>query len=103
MFASQIIVLSSDFVSQDPKVLKSLTCRYKRGRMIPYVQYKEETLSWDPRISMFYDVISDTEAELIKQLATPLVSFVGFFTNILFFIFLTIQFLVSFFWPVQIN
>ena len=58
------------FLLKPADILKTLTCRYKRGKL-PYVVYKEEVLSWDPRISTFYDVISNDEVQLIKQLATP--------------------------------
>ena len=57
--------------------MKTLVCRYKAGRL-PYIVYKEEVLSWTPRISMFYDVINDNEGQLIKELATPLVGTLGF-------------------------
>ena len=61
--------------TQDPSYAKDLVCRYKPGK-IPYVTYKEEILSWDPRIGVFYDVISDSSAEMIKEKAYPLVSYV---------------------------
>ena len=38
--------------------------------------YKEEILSWSPRIGMFYDVISDSEAQMVQEKAYPLVSVV---------------------------
>ena len=55
---------------QPPHILNSLVCRYKPGK-IPYVVYKEEIQNWKPRISMFYDVITDAEGEIIKELAAP--------------------------------
>ena len=33
--------------------------------------HKVETVSLDPPISMFHDVISDEEIETVKELATP--------------------------------
>ena len=50
---------------------KPLTCRSKPGYLVPYAVYKEETLSWEPYISMFYDVISDQEIERVRTLAAP--------------------------------
>ena len=55
---------------QPPDILKTLACRYKPGKL-PYVTYKEETLSWSPKISMFYDVISDDKSDTVKELARP--------------------------------
>ena len=43
-------------------------CRYKPGS-IGYVRYKEETLSDDPGIVMFYDVISDAESSAVRDMA----------------------------------
>ena len=43
-------------------------CRYKSGS-IGYVRYKEETLSDDPGIVMFYDVISDAESRAVRDMA----------------------------------
>ena len=59
------------FYFQKPVVDKPLTCRFKPGYFLPYVVYKEETLSWEPYISMFYDIISDRETEHVKKLAAP--------------------------------
>ena len=41
--------------------------------MLPYVQYKEEIHSFSPRISLFIDVISDKQADLLKEKAFPVV------------------------------
>ena len=58
---------------QNPNYVKNLVCRYKSGKL-PYVVYKEEILSWDPRIEMFHDVLSNQQAELMKAKAYPKVS-----------------------------
>nr|KAG5712229.1 hypothetical protein BaRGS_014579 [Batillaria attramentaria] len=42
-------------------------CRYKPALHSPYLQYKEEILSQEPYVSVFYDVVNDTEIDTIKQ------------------------------------
>ncbi len=49
------------------------TCQYKPGA-IPYVRYKEEISSVSPKVSVFYDVISDNEAEYLINRSHPDVS-----------------------------
>ena len=39
--------------------------------MLPYVQYKEEIHSISPRISLFLDVITDRQADMLKEKAFP--------------------------------
>ena len=39
--------------------------------MLPYVQYKEEIHSISPRISLFIDVITDRQADMLKEKALP--------------------------------
>ena len=40
-------------------------CRYKQGRL-PYVVYKQEILSTDPFISIYYEVITEGQMDLLK-------------------------------------
>ncbi|KAK7504600.1 hypothetical protein BaRGS_00004086 [Batillaria attramentaria] len=42
-------------------------CRYKPALHSPYLQYKEEILSQEPYVSVFYDVVNDTEIDTIKH------------------------------------
>ena len=42
--------------------------------------YKEEVISWEPRISMFYDVITPGEAEMVKSRAYPKVRYTYTYT-----------------------
>ncbi|KAK7504596.1 hypothetical protein BaRGS_00004082, partial [Batillaria attramentaria] len=41
-------------------------CRYKPSLYSPYLQYKEEILSQKPYVSVFYNIVSDTEISAIK-------------------------------------
>ena len=79
---------------QDPEYTKDLMCKYRAGGL-PYIVYKEEVLSWSPRISMFYDVMSDMEAEMLKAKAYPLVRQM-FLKLILILLFIYLGFNVSF-------
>lgn len=47
-------------------------CRYKPSFTVPYLLYKEEVLSYNPHVSLFHDVISDTEITALKALSTRL-------------------------------
>ncbi|XP_012946735.1 prolyl 4-hydroxylase subunit alpha-2 [Aplysia californica] len=47
----------------------SLFCRY-RSVYLPYYRFGEEVISWSPFLSLFYDVISNREAEMIKRQAS---------------------------------
>ncbi|XP_076451527.1 prolyl 4-hydroxylase subunit alpha-3-like [Babylonia areolata] len=48
------------------KILPLHVCRYKRAFGNSYLIYKEEILSVQPYASLFYDVIHDTEIDVIK-------------------------------------
>ena len=52
--------------------LSELYC-WNRKTTVPYAIYREEVLNLEPRIAMLYDVITDKEAAVIKELATPAV------------------------------
>ena len=54
----------------DPEYAKDLVCRYKKT-ILPYFVFKEEILSWEPRIGMFYDVITEKEAQYVINAAYP--------------------------------
>ncbi len=56
------------------------TCQYKPGAT-PYVRYKEEISSVSPKVSVFYDVISDNEAEYLMNRSRSDVSPVTLDTN----------------------
>ena len=47
-----------------------LFCRY-RPTTIPYLFFKEEVLSKEPRIMLFHNVISDAEIDFVRNLAIP--------------------------------
>ncbi|XP_070207383.1 prolyl 4-hydroxylase subunit alpha-3-like isoform X2 [Littorina saxatilis] len=42
-------------------------CRYRAARGLPYLRYKEEILSLAPFVSLFYNIVHDTEIDNIKQ------------------------------------
>jgi prolyl 4-hydroxylase len=50
-----------------PAVLSSLVCQYRRG-VLPYSVYREEVVSWTPRISIYHNIISHHEAAQIKDI-----------------------------------
>ncbi|CAD5121950.1 DgyrCDS10411 [Dimorphilus gyrociliatus] len=56
---------------QNSKYAKHLRCRYVKSSTCPYEIFKQEILSFSPFISMFHDIISDKEGELLKELAKP--------------------------------
>ncbi|ELU05926.1 hypothetical protein CAPTEDRAFT_153364 [Capitella teleta] len=59
-----------DMIVEESK--KSLLyCRYAKGRDIPLPIYKEEVHNVDPHVAIFYDVISDAEADHIIRHAFP--------------------------------
>lgn len=52
-----------------------LTCRYMRHHPMFYIRpVKEELLHLNPRISMFHDVITKAEMDMVRKLARPRVS-----------------------------
>ena len=53
---------------QDRYIDPRACCRYKHGT-IGYVRYKEEILSDDPWIVMYYDIISDAESRALREMA----------------------------------
>ena len=55
-------------VLQDRYIDPRARCRYKHGT-IGYVRYKEEILSDDPWIVMYYDIISDAESRALREMA----------------------------------
>ncbi|KAK2152801.1 hypothetical protein LSH36_317g01047 [Paralvinella palmiformis] len=59
-----------DNIKNDILVNKDLICVYRKGTL-PYVQYKEEIHCFNPRISLFIDVITDKQAELMREKAFP--------------------------------
>ncbi|XP_013383379.1 prolyl 4-hydroxylase subunit alpha-1-like [Lingula anatina] len=56
-------------ILQEKAVEKALNCRYKETN-IPIKVAKEEILYRDPRVSIFYDVISNSEAQLLVDMAS---------------------------------
>ncbi|KAL3876428.1 hypothetical protein ACJMK2_034277 [Sinanodonta woodiana] len=48
------------------RILSSLKCFYRKTK-IPIYRVKEEVLNYAPRLSLFYDVIFDSEAKFIKE------------------------------------
>ena len=62
------------------KLLKQLECKFNYGthpflRLMPH---KEEVVNLKPKISIFHDVLTQSEIETIKGLATPRVSILLF-------------------------
>ena len=58
------------------KLLAKLKCYYNYGQH-PYLRlmpHKEEVVNLKPMISIFHEVLSDSEIETVKTLATPRVS-----------------------------
>ena len=58
------------------KLLAKLKCYYNYGQH-PYLRlmpHKEEVVNLKPMISIFHEVLSDSEIETVKELATPRVS-----------------------------
>ncbi|XP_013383378.1 prolyl 4-hydroxylase subunit alpha-3 [Lingula anatina] len=53
---------------KDPKIEARLFCQYK-NTLVPIRPVKEEVLYLDPRVSIFYDVITDKEAAILLELA----------------------------------
>ncbi|KAL3876427.1 hypothetical protein ACJMK2_034276 [Sinanodonta woodiana] len=48
------------------RILSSLKCFYRKTN-IPIYRVKEEVLNYAPRLSLFYDVIFDSEAKYVKE------------------------------------
>ena len=61
---------------QDPEVLNRLVCIYKKGSL-PYVLYKEEIFNFSPRLSIIYDVISDSDIAMLRHTAQEKVEYTG--------------------------
>ena len=53
-----------------PYHTRILWCEYKPGA-VPYAPYKLEVILKDPFLSMFHDIISDSEATMLKERAKP--------------------------------
>ena len=69
----QYLRLCRGDVERSPKVLAKLKCYLNFGED-PYLKlmpYKEEVVNLKPRISIFYDVLTETEIQTVKELATP--------------------------------
>ncbi|XP_013383328.1 prolyl 4-hydroxylase subunit alpha-1 [Lingula anatina] len=79
---------------QDPKIEARLFCQYKKT-LVPIRPVKEEVLYLDPRVSIFYDVITDKEADILMELAKPLVFLIFCLTLISFFYYFLIITMVS--------
>ena len=57
-------------------VKSKMFCYYSHGQnaYLKIIPYKVETVSLDPRVDLYYDVLSDYEIDVIKELATPRVN-----------------------------
>jgi len=69
----QYLRLCRGDVERSPKVLAKLKCYLNFGED-PYLKlmpYKEEVVNLKPRISIFYDVLTENEIQTVKELATP--------------------------------
>ena len=58
-------------------------CYYSHGHnaYLKIIPYKVETVSLDPRVDLYYDVLSDYEIDVIKELATPRVNLMPYDQN----------------------
>ena len=54
-------------------------CFYSHGKnaYLKIIPYKVETVSLNPRVDLYHDVLSDSEIDVIKELATPRVRIFG--------------------------
>lgn len=59
---------------QSLQELAKLQC-FLRGTAIPYYRAKEEVVNYEPRIAIFHDVISPTNIEHLKSIASKGVCF----------------------------
>ena len=50
-----------------------MSCYYSHGHSayLKFMPYKVEIVSLEPRVDLYYDVLSDYEIDVIKELATP--------------------------------
>lgn len=63
---------SEEFVFNDPKITKLLKCRYLNDKPMLYIApVKEEQVFYDPAIWIYHDVITESQIQLMKRLATP--------------------------------
>ena len=55
-------------------------CYYSHGHnaYLKIIPYKVETVSLDPRVDLYHDVLSDYEIDVIKELATPRVNLMAY-------------------------
>ena len=58
-------------------------CYYSHGHnaYLKIIPYKVETVSLDPRVDLYYDVLSDYEIDVIKELATPRVNLMPYYQS----------------------
>lgn len=65
-----------DILKQSPELLAKLRCRYigntKFSKIAPF---KAEEVNLEPYILLFHDVVYDSEINVIKELAKPMVIF----------------------------
>ena len=54
------------FIFQPERVTSKLKC-FLKPTLIPFLFGKEEVLNYDPRVSMFHDVITESEQQLLKN------------------------------------
>ena len=56
-------------------------CYYSHGKNVylKIAPYKVETVSLNPKVDLYHDVLSDYEIDVIKELATPRVRIFGIF------------------------
>ena len=53
------------YILQDISVTSKLKC-YLKPTLVPILHAKEEVLNYDPRVSMYYDVITEDEMMFLK-------------------------------------
>ena len=69
-------------ILQEMRDKNRLSCRYHTNNNHPLLliaPVKEEEAHLDPKIVMYYDVLSDREIEIIKTLAMPKVINIGYY------------------------
>ena len=61
-------------------VKSKMFCYYSHGHnaYLKIIPYKVETVSLDPRVDLYHDVLSDYEIDVIKELATPRVNLMAY-------------------------
>ena len=69
----QYLRLCRGDVERSPKVMAQLKCYFNFGTdpYLALMPHKEEVVNIKPRISIFYDVLTDNEIATVKELATP--------------------------------